>query len=443
MNEAIPNLENRIELINRREPFIQALSRSTFDQARHQAAQGIEPLLPSALSGKYFVVKDLIDTAGVETEGGSAVLRGRIPTRDAIVIERLKQTSAIMLGKTHTHEFAYGITTPKSRNPLDLLRTPGGSSGGSAAAVAAGYCDYSLGTDTIGSIRIPASFCGLVGLRSTIGRTPTRGILPLSWSLDVVGPICRTTREVAELFSVIAGPDDRDVNASTRPVDDCLTHLEDGVKGLVIGIPTNELFTNIAPEVEEAVRSALDALKTAGAIIKNIEIPNLELCGATAFAISLPESADAHHNWYQKSGNLYAADVAPYVELGFTRPAHEYVRALRVRQVIWQSWMKSTEGIDAVLAPTMPFQAPLRDQEQVSLPAGPEPIVPGAIRQNSPASLLGLPAISVPCHTKLNKLPIGLQIIGHPFAEAIVLRIAQTVEFLVDSPKIALDSNIR
>lgn len=442
MKDPAKALLHSMALIEKREPLVNAFARTTLEKAQVDLASLSPKDSNSPLFGRAFVAKDLIDTAGIPTEAGSKVLRGRVPMRNATVIDRLHEAGALLLGKAHTHEFAYGITTPASKNPIDLGRTPGGSSGGSAAAVAAGYCDLALGTDTIGSIRIPASFCGLVGLRSTLGRTPTRGIIPLSWTLDVVGPICRSVTDVGQMLTAIAGHDPEDLNSSTIPTSDYLAHLEDGVRGLVIGLPTNYFFENIDPIVEGAVRQAIELLRDNGAILREIEIPLVEMSGAVGFAISLPEASDAHHDWYQQHPDLYGADVLPYIELGFIRPAHEYIRSIRLREKISQSWKKATHDVDVVIAPTVPFIAPLRGKEMVELPNGPEHIVQGALKQNSPASILGIPALSVPCHTSEHPMPIGLQIMGKHFDEATVLRVGRAVEVIVNSPQLPLDRTL-
>lgn len=451
---AVTEIDRRLDRMAALEPQVGAMARVIGEDARAAAAaldaEEYEPKPLEAygepraagIRGRAYVAKDLIDTAGVATEAGSKALSGRVPERDATTIERLRGAGAVLLGKAHTHEFAYGVTTPSCRNPLDLDRTAGGSSGGSAAAVASGYADLSLGTDTIGSIRIPASLCGLVGLRPTHGRVPLRGTVPLSWTLDTVGPICRSVTDAAALLSIIAGSDPDDDNSADAPVADYSADLEKGVDGLTLAVPTNYFFHSIDPRVEAAVRTAIDALASAGATVKRVEIPMVELSMAVGFSISLPESADAHRELFAERADDYAADVRPYIELGFVRPGHEYVRALRLRRAMLAAWREAVGGADAVLAPTVPCVSPRLDDQVISLPGGDEGITPGLLRLSGPASVLGLPALSVPCHAAGDPLPIGLQVIGRHFEEAAVLRIGRAVEHLVAAPRLPLDARL-
>lgn len=429
--------------IERREPSVHALTFVTADAAIASDGRiGQLGATAGPLSGRPYVAKDLIDTAGIPTEAGSAVLAGRMPEVNATVIDRMATAGAVLVAKAHTHEFAYGVTTPATHNPLDLDRTAGGSSGGSAAAVAAGYCDLALGTDTMGSVRIPAALCGVVGLRPTYGRVPTDGVVPLSWSLDAVGPITRTVRDAADMLDAISGRSDRDVNSLREPASRTAASIYAGVQGLTLGIPTNFFFDSIDPEVEEAVRSAIDTLGRAGATLRTVELPMMDLALATGFAISLPESADAHREWIGVPGAPYGDDVRPYIELGLLRPGYEYVRAQRLRQLIAREWFAATAGIDAIVAPMVPCTAPRKDQQEVDLPAGPEGVVAALLRLTAPASVLGLPSLSVPCHPAGSTMPIGLQVIGRPCDEVTVLRIGASVEAEVQAPRLPLDRRI-
>lgn len=431
--------------IRRQDLLVSAFAHTTPERAV-EVAQRLDqnPSLAagSDLRGRPYAAKDLIDTAGIPTEAGSAVLAGRIPATNATVIDRMDAAGAVLIGKAHTHEFAYGVTTPATNNPLDLDRTAGGSSGGSAAAVAAGFCDLALGTDTMGSVRIPAALCGVVGLRPTFGHVPVDGVVPLSWSLDAVGPICRTVRDVAEVLDAISGRSPRDINSLPMAASRTKDSLESGVKGLVLGVPTNYFFDSIQPEVAEAVWAAIDVLERAGAVIRKVEIPRLEIALATGFAVSLPEATDAHRDWFGDPEAPYGADVRPYIELGLLRPGHEYVRAQRVRREIGRHWFAATAGLDAVVAPMVPCTAPLKTAEVVDLPAGEEGVVAALLRLTAPASVIGLPALSVPCHTQGATLPIALQVIGRPLDEATVLRIGAAVEAEIRSPRIPLDTRI-
>lgn len=381
-----------------------------------------------ALHGIPVAVKDLYDTAGIPTTASSRVLEGRIPQRDAACVERLFKAGAVLLGKTRMHEFAYGVTTPQARNPWSLERLPGGSSGGSAAAVAADECLLALGSDTAGSIRIPSAACGVVGLKPTYGRISTFGMLPLSWSLDHAGPIAGSVRDVAFGLGVLAGHDPRDLASSSRPVDDYVADLERGVAGLALGIPRNYYFDNLAPEVDEAVGRAIELLESEGAELREIHLGLAEYAVAAAFAICLPEATAYHEDMLRERPELYGEDVRLYLELGALRPATEYVRALRARETIRRAWRGAFEGIDAVVVPTLPATAARVGQETFALPGGDEPVVPAYLRLCAPANVVGLPSLSVPCGFDGDGLPIGLQIIGRPFAERVVLRVGAAYE---------------
>lgn len=394
------------------------------------------------LHGVPFVAKDLFDSAGVQTSAGSRVLAGRVPDSDSTCLRRLRESGAILLGKVHGHEFAYGVTTPAVRNPLHLDRVAGGSSGGSAAAVAAGYCAMSLGTDTAGSIRIPASVCGVVGLRPTYGRVSTAGVIPLSWSFDTAGPICRTVADAAIMLTAIAGFDAADTTSSQVPVSDYLSDIDRGVEGLKIGVPSSYFFDNLDPDVESAVRRAIELLNGAGADVREVSLPLAETAVSAVFAICLPEAAEAHSETFPRHADLYGDDVRTYLELGVVRPGTEYVRAQRLRAAIVEAWRAAFDDVSAVLVPTLPARAAGVDQTSFDLPAGAEDVTPAYLRLTAAASLVGLPALSVPCHRTDDALPIGLQIIGRPFDEATVLRIGRAVEVVVDAPRLPLDERL-
>lgn len=414
----------RIEAIDER---VRAFSHVAADEAL-RAASGAEASFRSGidrgpLQGVPIAVKDIFDVEGVETSGSSQVLAGRVPPRDSELVARLRQGGAVLLGTVRAHEFAYGVVTPPTRNPWNLERVPGGSSGGSAAAVSAGECLLATGSDTGGSIRIPASACGVVGLKPTYGLVSTAGMLPLAWSLDHAGPIARTAADVALAMSVMAPDEWSDAFA---------TCVGRGVDGLVLGVPSNYFFDDLQPAVEGAVRRAIADLESLGARVRDVEVPFAERGVAIAFATCLAEAASIHEPLYREHPDLYGDDVRLYLEVGFTRPAVEYLRARRAASRLRQLWLEAMEGLDALVAPTLPATAARVGSGAVDLPSGRVDVVTAYLRCTAPVNVVGLPALSVPCGWDPDGLPIGLQVIGRPHADDDVLRIGHAYQTLRD-----------
>lgn len=381
------------------------------------------------LHGVCVGVKDLVDTRGIRTTASSRVRGDHVPASDAAVLERLADAGAVLVGKTHTHEFANGVITPTTRNPWNLDRIPGGSSGGSAAAVAARMCQGAIGTDTAGSVRIPASVCGTVGLKPTYGRVSRRGVAPLSWSLDHVGVLARTVRDVALLMDAIAGYDRADPATCEVPVPDHGAELAAGVEGLVLGVPRNYFWERIDPEVEAAVRAAIQQLESLGARLRDVELPYAELYMGAEFGMLFPEASAYHQETLRSQGCLYEADVRVLLEAGELMPATDYIKALRARTLIQRGWRDMFTGLDAVVAPTLPAVAAKVGELAFTWPGGgQERVSDSYVRTSAPANLTGLPALSVPCGFSAAGLPIGFQIIGRPFDEPRVLRIGAATE---------------
>ena len=385
------------------------------------------------LHGVPIALKDLYYTQGIPTTASSKVRADYVPTYDAAATERLADAGAILLGKVTTHEFAYGMGSPPTRNPWDLDRSPGGSSGGSGAALAAGESLGALGSDTGGSIRIPSAFCGVAGIKPTFGRVSKYGVTPLAYSLDHVGPMARGVADAALLLQAISGYDPRDRCTADRPVPDFSANLHDGVRGLVLGVPRNQYFDNLDPEVETAVRQAISCLEREGAVIEEVALPSLTYAVAAWWAICLVEASSFHQRSLRASPDLYTPDVRLYLELGELVPGTIYLKAQRARGLIKQDFRRAFEerGLAALLAPTVPGTAPGHDQETDDFGIE-EPVESAIDRLSCPANLSGLPALSVPCGFSAAGLPIGLQIIGRPFDEATVLRIGQSYEAATD-----------
>ena len=375
--------------------------------------------------------KDLFYTRGVRTTGGSLVFRDFVPQYDATVVERLNAAGAITVGKTNQHELAYGITSQNPHygavlNPLDTNRIPGGSSGGSAAAIAAGFLPMALGTDTGGSIRIPASYCGITGLKPTYGRVSRFGVLPLASSLDHVGPLGFTVEDCALAMNVIAGPDRRDASCARREAPEFnLPPLSD-LKGLRAGLPRNFFFDRVDAEVADAVHKSARALQQLGAQIAEIEIPDLDQANVVARMVQLPEVAAVYAQYTDPA--QFGSDVWALLEQGRMISGYEYVNAQRMRTLFRRQFDEVWKSVDVLLCPATPVTAPLRNQRTVRINGHEEDTRMASTRLVRAVNLLGEPALSMPCGVSRTGLPIGLQMIGSPFSEPRLLQVARMLE---------------
>jgi aspartyl-tRNA(Asn)/glutamyl-tRNA(Gln) amidotransferase subunit A len=430
--------ESVLDRIAATEPALGAFACVTADQARKAAAQAEQEIAAGRylgpLHGIPLGVKDLYDTAGVPATSSSKVRADHVPGTDAVAVERLLAAGMVMVGKTHTHEFAYGAITPTTRNPWDTGRIPGGSSGGSGAAVAAGTCMVGLGSDTAGSIRIPSSLCGTVGLKPTYGRASRRGVASLSWSLDHVGPLTRNVRDCALVLNAIAGFDRLDPATVDVPVPDYTTALGEGIAGLRVGVPTNYFFDHVHEDVAAAVRTALGVLEGLGAELREVAIPYADQILAAEWGILLPEASAYHQEMLRSSGDLYTDDVRLFLEVGELVLATDYIKALRVRTLMQQAWAAMFDEIDVLVTPGMPFAAPEVGTTEVSWPDGiTEDVTTALVRLTSPANLTGLPTLALPAGFDAAGLPLGMQVTGRPFDEATVLRVGTAYEGAVDT----------
>jgi aspartyl-tRNA(Asn)/glutamyl-tRNA(Gln) amidotransferase subunit A len=385
-----------------------------------------------ALHGIPISLKDNIYTAGIRTTAGSKILRDFIPMRDAPVVTQLLEAGAVLLGKTNMHEFAYGVTSNNPHfgpvhNPWDLSRIPGGSSGGSAAAVAAGLCYGSIGTDTGGSIRIPASLCGIVGLKPTIGRISTDGTVPLSPRLDCVGPLGRTVHDAALLAEPIL------VRANREPRLSSTRNLSRGSRKFKLGLPNELFFEAVSADVLEVFRAALHSLCELGAKIENVSIPLLEETESAGNQIAWPEATHYHQQagWFPSHAADYGDDVRARIGMGASVSATVYLEALELRDKFIQQLhlAMADAGVDALAVPTTPITAPLINEETTRINEKDYPTRALLLRNNRPANLAGVPAISIPCGFTSAGLPVGLQFIGAVADEHLLLRIAQTFEY--------------
>lgn len=406
----------RIEALN---PTLNAFITVTGDVAM-QAARRAEQELQAGtdrgpLHGIPVALKDLVDTAGIRTTAGSRILAEHVPEQDAPIVTRLKEAGAVLVGKTNMLEFAYGIVHPDygaTWNPWDPQRTAGGSSGGSAAAVAAGLCYAAAGTDTGGSIRIPAAYCGIAGFKPTYGLVNLEGIFPLSWSLDHLGPMARTSEDAAMLLSVLA---------DVSPGDFEPTILE----GVRFGVLAQHLQgTELEPAVRDAFDDAVNRLQDAGAEVQDVQIPDLELADETLLTVITPEASAIHARWIAERPADYAPMTRQQIELGFAVPAVTYVRAQQYRRHLTAQFMRVFQQVDAILSPTSPWVAPQEDPSVVGDEGAAE------ARRTAPYNLTGLPAHTIPCGLSPEGLPIALQIATRPGADALALGIGSAFERL-------------
>jgi aspartyl-tRNA(Asn)/glutamyl-tRNA(Gln) amidotransferase subunit A len=374
-------------------------------------------------------IKDNYVTSDMPTTVGSTAPGLTYPMRDAAAVARLRAAGAVPIGKTRTHEFAWGNVTPPVCNPWDLSRVPSGSSGGSGAAVAAGLCVAALGSDTGGSIRMPAAACGTVGLKATFGRVSRDGVVPHSWSLDHAGPLTRTVADTALMMQVLAGYDAADPACQAQPVPDYTRALAKPVKGLRIGVCRNHFFENLQEDVESAVEQSIADLAAAGAHIVELKIPLLEYGLGAIFAIEL-SSSTAYHDASLLAGRVpnFQPDVRTLVEIGRLVTGPDYLKAEQYRSALMEEYRKVFERVDVVVGPTTPITAWKRGEWTVQVAGKPESVLAASWRFTYPYNLTGLPAISVPCGFDRDGLPIGLQIAGKPFDETTVLSVAHAYE---------------
>ena len=427
---------NTLARIERFNPTLRAYLTVTAETALQQARQADAELASGKdrgpLHGIPIAVKDLFYTRGVHTSGGSPIYRNFVPDYDAFAVARLQAAGAVMLGKLNMHELAYGITSANPhfgavRNPWNSKHSPGGSSGGSGAAVAAGLAFGALGTDTGGSIRIPASFCGTVGLKPTYGRVSRYGVMPLSWSLDHVGPLSNTVRDAALLLNAIAGHDAADDSSSRHPVVDFVPDENCQVRGLRIGFPQNFFFENLDGDVELCVRGAIARLESLGAEIKPVKVPDIAALNAVGRVILLCE-ASAMLEPHLADRGQFGADVIALLDQGRLLPATDYIHAQRLRKLMQHEFSQIWSSVDCLITPTTPNTAPRVGDTTVKLGGREEDVRLATTRLVRSLNLLGLPALSIPCGLSGDGLPVGLQIVGAPFEESLLLRVGAAME---------------
>ncbi|MDR7482338.1 MAG: amidase [Armatimonadota bacterium] len=424
-----------VERIERVDPALNAFVTRTPERALADARRAEQEIAQGRwrgpLHGVPIALKDLFATAGIRTTCGSRVLRDWVPAADATVVQRLADAGAVLLGKLNMSEFAYGDIHPEfgaPRNPWNLERFTGGSSSGSAAAVAAGLCFGSLGTDTGGSIRGPAAHCAIVGLKPTYGLVSRAGVIPLSWSLDHVGPMARTAEDAAILLDAIAGVDPADPTSATGPAPirrRSLRALVQEVRTLRVGVLAAFLDGGTAPDVAARVRDAIAVLRPLVGAVEEVALPHADEIIPAWWTICLAEASAYHQLTLARQPEDYSEPVRERLLAGLAIPAVQYLQAQRVRRVIVQACAALFRRVDLLVLPTAPKEAPTIS---AVMSGGPWDVLRERIRATAPFNLTGLPAVSVPCGFTASGLPVGLQIVGARFADRMVLAAAHAFE---------------
>ena len=430
-------IEAHLTRIDATEPVLNSFITLLADQARKSARQAEKDIqagrYKGPLHGIPVALKDLYNTGGVRTTSGSRIFDTFIPTEDCTVAAKFHQAGAILLGKLNMHQFAYGPTGENPdyghmHNPWNPDMVTGGSSGGSGSAAAAGQCTITTGSDTGGSIRIPAALCGIVGLKPTYGLVSRYGLSALSWSLDHPGPMTRTVEDTAITMNVIAGHDPKDVASAKVDIPDYTSALTGDVKGLRIGIVKEYFEAPLDPQVRKAVMDAISLLESMGVEIKEVSYPMFNQSQAISSTVLMAEATAYHRDLLEKDGHQLYEPVRQRLEAGLFISAAEYLRAQQARSIFDQQGRRLLDEVDLLAGPTEPVTAPEILASKVM--AGEQEVgVVGALTQYTrPYNINGFPAISVPCGFSDDEMPIGLQLAARPFDELTVLRAAHAYE---------------
>ncbi|MBD1381706.1 amidase [Metabacillus arenae] len=409
--------------------FITVIEEEALAQAKQLEAEIVNNHVRGPLHGIPIAVKDILQTKGVQTTSGSKIFEGWIPDEDAAAVKRLREAGAIIIGKANLHEFAMGATTENphfgsTRNPWNVTRIPGGSSGGSAVATATGMAFGAVGTDTAGSIRLPAAMCGTVGFKPTYGLVSRTGCLPFSWSLDHVGPMTRTVKDAATMLEVMKGYDQKDRVFVKRNVPVSFDESLNGLKGVKLGFYEPYMFSGIDHEVKRVIKQAFRHLESLGAEIVPIDIPGIDQALNALKAIAQSEVVSFHEPLLKKFGHVYGDDLKYRFEFGSDVSATGYLRAQRKRDQFVRETINQMKGIDALVGPTN-VQPPFEIGTMV-----PEMAISNmfTLGKTPLANILGFPSLSVACGFTSENLPVGLQFIGKPFSDQRVLQIGDCYE---------------
>lgn len=413
--------------------YITVMAEAALAQARAAESAIHSGAYRGPLHGIPYALKDLFFTQGVKTTAGSKVFADFVPDFDATVVRKLNAAGAVLLGKTGLHENAYGITSNNPhfgavRNPWDTDCIPGGSSGGSAAALAAGLCSFSLGTDTGGSIRIPASFCGVAGLKPTFGRISRYGVFPLSHTLDHVGPFAWTAEDLWHIFAAITGQDSEDESTVERPLAIPAFPAERSLKGSRVGVPRNFYFEQLDPEVEAATRTAIRVMENLGAEILEVTVPDIEEFNFIARLIQLAEAASIHVNHLETRREDYGDDQQTLLDQGRFVTAVDYLNAQRRRRQLNREFYKLFDQVDVIVAPATAILPAKIGQTSVVVGGIEQDVRMMTTRNARALNLTGLPLLTLPCGFSPSGLPIGMQLAAQLFDEKTLLEIGHAYQ---------------
>lgn len=426
-------MRTMIERTQMLEPYIDSyitfLPEIALQNAVHAEKKIMEGLYEGPLHGIPIGMKDIFYTKGIRTTAGSKMLYDFVPDINSTAWERLSNSGTILTGKLNCHEFAAGLTNMSpfygfARNPWNLDCMTGGSSGGSAAALAAGLTTLATGTDTFGSIRVPATMCGVYGLKPTYGLVSKYGVAPLSWSMDHIGPMARSVSDLALMLQHMAGYDPEDATSIKAPVPNYSGNLDKGVKGIKIGIPDYYL-EGLDQDVERLFRHAILVLERMGAEVKEVEIPELSIASFSAYMVMMGEAAAYHHEKLKSNPEGFGGDVRIMLETGELANSSQYIQAQQARRKLAKAFKHVFEEVDALVGPTIPLQAPLIQENWV---AENLEMTKRCISFTAPPNVTGIPSLSVPIGLSYNGLPIGMQIIGNYLSEKQLLQVGSAWE---------------
>lgn len=427
-------IERTLEDIKKRDTFrsvITLLEEQAMAEARDRDIELAVGSDRGPLHGIPIGLKDLFYTRGIRTTGGSLVYKDFVPDQDATVVERLRRAGAIAIAKTNLHEIAFGITSKNPHfgyvlNPRDPARIAGGSSGGSATLVAGNFVPMALGTDTGGSIRVPATFCGITGLKPTYGCVSRHGVLPLAYSLDHVGPLGACVEDCALAMNAIAGFDEKDPTSAQRPETDFNLPALSDLRGVRVGLAKNFFFERLADDVAASIGGAIKNMERLGASLIEVDVPDMTRANVAARVVQLAETAAVYVN--QVDASLFGEDVWSLLQQGRMILGYEYVNAQRIRTLFRRDFDVLWRNVDVLATPTTPITAPLLAEETVRVGALEEDRRMASTRLVRSANFLGEPALSMPCGNGANGMPVGLQLMSAPFSDPRLLQIAKSLE---------------
>ena len=414
---------------------VNAMVTVTEDAARAEAAAADRAASAGRwlglLHGMPMVIKDNIDTAGVRTTSGSLFFKDHIPNRDATVVAKLKRAGAVIVGKCTMHEVAFGVrsynpVTGQARNPYDLTRVPGGSSGGSGIAVATGMAEAALGTDTGGSIRLPAAICGITGLRPTSGRVSNRGCLPVSLSHDTIGPMATSALDCARIFAVVAGFDDQDLTSKARPLENFLPSIGEGIAGVRIGVPRNHYLEGCSADVVSAFHAAIAKLESLGAKVVDVTVAGAEVIQGEASVMIFSDACQLHADRLGDEAR-WGAMTLERLKSGLRYSGTDYARAMRTKEIWRQTLMHLFRDIDILASPTIVDDPPLIEDGQSLLEAS-----QSVTRNTYCGSFAGMPGLSVPNGESRRGLPLALQLEAAWWDEPLLLRAGHAYQQATD-----------